>query len=170
MGEFGLTSLKTGKWIWIILKRDYGLYLCCRNYGCYGSTVGRDERQLWVVAREMSFKRTPLCATCTGTKMNEMMVNDGCRATQGLLASMMRWMHSAADEGWNDEPVHCILFHDLQRVVQICCVDLLCVLVRPLLHSTSAFFCWWWRQIVVVVIIFRVFLGSLCWYWLPFMV
>ena len=35
----------------------------------------------------------------TGMKMNEMMVNDGCHATQGLLASMMRWMHSAADEG-----------------------------------------------------------------------
>ena len=41
-----------------------------------------------------------VCATCTGmetgTMMNEMMVNDRCCAAKGLLAPMMRRMHSAA--------------------------------------------------------------------------
>ena len=41
-----------------------------------------------------------VCATCTGmetgTMMNKMMVNDRCCAAKGLLAPMMRWMHSAS--------------------------------------------------------------------------
>ena len=61
MREFGLISFKTKNWIWIILKKDYGIYLCCRNYGCYSSTVGREERQLQVVAREELLMNPTMC-------------------------------------------------------------------------------------------------------------
>ena len=125
-----------------------------------------EGRQLWVVARERSLLNPTMCCLYWNRKtepmmMNKMMVNDGCHAAQGLLASVMRCMHLAADgDEWCDGLL-CFVSWSLTAVL-ICCADLLHASVGLLLHSASAFFCWWWRQIVIVIfLLFRLFNGNM---------
>ena len=53
-GEFGIKSFKTKKWIWIILKRDTGSTYAVVTTVFTTAWLGREERQLWVVARVKS--------------------------------------------------------------------------------------------------------------------
>ena len=55
------------------LKKDQGSTYAVTTRVVMTAQLGRGQRQLWVVAKVMSFKRTPLCATCTGMGNDEMM-------------------------------------------------------------------------------------------------
>ena len=43
-----------------------GIYLCCRNYECYGSMVGKGGKAAVGGCTGVVFTGAPLCATCTG--------------------------------------------------------------------------------------------------------
>ena len=60
-----LDNFEKGQWI----------YLCCHNYGCYNSMVGKGGKAAVGGCMGVVIKRIPLFATCTGTNegMNEMM-------------------------------------------------------------------------------------------------
>ena len=64
-----------------------GTYLCCHNYECYGSTVWKGgKRQLQVVIPGVVVNESCHLLPVLEWGMGVMMMNEGCHATQGLLA------------------------------------------------------------------------------------
>ena len=74
-----LDNFEKGQWI----------YLCCHNYSCYNSTVGKGGKAAVGGCTGVVIKRIPLCATCTGMgkmmMMNEVMVNDDAMLLRDFL-------------------------------------------------------------------------------------